>query len=123
MDYFKATLPPALFFIWTVGMGEMTPETWRTLVGTAAEWLFLGAGRYMLTVKGVSGGEKALPSSFAMSAAAFGRAKSVIYLQVSPPLARRAATHERPSSAPCHGHGRLLVVNEDPCCACFLASG
>jgi hypothetical protein len=39
----------------------------------------------MLTVKGTSGGEKALPSSFAMSAAAFGKSKRVLYLQGSEP--------------------------------------
>ena len=47
----------------------------RTKVGTTAEWLFLASGHTMLTVKGLVGGEKALPSSFAMSAAAFGRTK------------------------------------------------
>lgn len=39
----------------------------------------------MLTVKGTAGGEKALPSSFAMSAAAFGRSQRVLYLQGSEP--------------------------------------
>jgi len=32
----------------------------------------MGQGQTMLTVKGTKGGERALPSSFAMSAAGFG---------------------------------------------------
>ena len=37
----------------------------------------------MLTVKGVVGGEKAMPSSFALSAAAFGETPEVGYLRSS----------------------------------------
>ncbi len=37
----------------------------------------MAQGRRMLTVKGLKGGEKALPSSYSMSAAAFGRASEV----------------------------------------------
>lgn len=47
---------------------------WGQIVGTVADWLFMSQGRTMLTVKGTKGGERALPSSFAMSAAGFGRA-------------------------------------------------
>jgi len=80
VDYFAKTLPPAMFFLWTYPMKEMKLEDWQGLVGTTAEWVFLGQGRDMLTVKGLKGGEKALLSSFAVSAAAFGRAASLQYL-------------------------------------------
>lgn len=45
-------------------------------VGTAVEWVFLSQGRRMLTAKGIDGGKDAMPSSFAMSAAAFGQVKA-----------------------------------------------
>jgi len=83
VDYFKATLPPAHFFIWTYPMKDMKKDDWQALVGTTAEWLFMSQGRRMLTVKGLGGGEKALPSSFALSAAAFGRTSELLYLQSS----------------------------------------
>jgi len=41
VDYFSAALPPAMFFTWTFQMPLMKPESWRELVGTTAEWLFL----------------------------------------------------------------------------------
>ena len=50
-----------------------------------AEWLLMGQGHTMLTVKGIRGGERALPSSFAMSAAAFGRTGLVSFLKSSAP--------------------------------------
>ena len=53
-------------------MEAMTDGDWRGLAGTTAEWLFLGRGRRLYSAKGVRGGERARPSSFSMSAAAFG---------------------------------------------------
>ncbi len=47
------------------------------IAGTSAEWLFMSEGRRMLTVKGVRGGENAPVSSFAISAAGFGRTPEV----------------------------------------------
>jgi len=64
-------------------MKDMKKDDWQALVGTTAEWLFMSQGRRMLTVKGLGGGEKALPSSFALSAAAFGRTSELLYLQSS----------------------------------------
>jgi hypothetical protein len=83
VDYFAKSLPPAMFFLWTYPMKKMTTENWQGLVGTTAEWTFLSQGRHMLTVKGLKGGERALPSSFAISAAAYGRAASVKFLEGS----------------------------------------
>lgn len=45
VDYFSAALPPAMFFTWTFQMPLMKPESWRELVGTTAEWLFLSQVR------------------------------------------------------------------------------
>jgi hypothetical protein len=49
-------------------------------VATTAEWLCLGQAAHILTVKGLNGGEKLRPSSFATSAAAFGRSREVSQL-------------------------------------------
>ena len=83
VDYFTHEIPPAHFWIWTTPMNQMTEKNWQRLSGTTAEWLFMSQGRTMLTVKGLKGGERALPSSFAMSAAAFGEAKLVKFLRSS----------------------------------------
>jgi len=83
VDYFSEDLEPSMFFDWTEPMHEVREETWQRLAGTTAEWLFLAQGRTMLTVKGTRGGERALPSSFALSAAAFGRSDNVRYLRES----------------------------------------
>lgn len=83
VDYFSAKLPPAHFFVWTYGLDRMKPTDWRTLAGTTAEWLCMSSGREMFTVKGLKGGERALPSSFALSAAAFGKAMNMWFLQGS----------------------------------------
>ena len=80
IDYFTSSLPPAHFMLWTLHNNELTTDIWQRLVGTTAEWLFLSEGSRMLTIKGLKGGEKALPSSFAVSAAAFGRTSEVDYL-------------------------------------------
>ena len=80
VDFFASSLPPAHFLTWTLHAKEVSEAQWQSLVGTTAEWLFLSEGRRMLTIKGLRGGEKALPSSFAVSAAAFGRAAAVEYL-------------------------------------------
>jgi hypothetical protein len=50
------------------------------LAGTTAEWLFLSQGRRMLSVKGLEGGERAMASSFALSAAAFGHTQDLMFL-------------------------------------------
>ena len=83
VDYFTHEIPPAHFWIWTTPVNQMTEKNWQRLSGTTAEWLFMSQGRTMLTVKGLKGGERALPSSFAMSAAAFGEVKFVKFLRSS----------------------------------------
>ena len=73
---------------------QSAQEDWQRILGTTAEWLFMAGGRRMLTVKGLMGGERALPSSFAMSAAAFGRTPEVRFLSKSseaPALAPKKA--------------------------------
>lgn len=85
VDYFTQDIPPAHFWIWTTPMNQMTEENWQRLSGTTAEWLFMAQGHTMLTVKGLKGGERALPSSFAMSSAAFGQTKRVKFLRSSKP--------------------------------------
>ena len=91
VDFFGPKLPPAHFFVWTKPVAAMDPADWQKLVGTSAEWALLSQGRRMLTVKGLHGGDEAMPSSFALSAAAFG--------QVPLPL-RPPPPHARPSLAP-----------------------
>jgi hypothetical protein len=83
VDYFKGALPPAHWQVWTFTMPEMKKEAWQQLAGTTAEWLFMAGGDRMLTVRGIKGGEHNSPSSFAASAAAFGLAREMLYLQRS----------------------------------------
>uniref|UniRef100_A0A7S2SWN8 Uncharacterized protein n=1 Tax=Rhizochromulina marina TaxID=1034831 RepID=A0A7S2SWN8_9STRA len=75
---------PAHFFLWTPGDAHAPPPVdWPALTSTVAEWLLMAQGEEMLTVKGLEGGRGALVSSFAGSAAAFGRTKSVSLLRKS----------------------------------------
>jgi len=83
VSYFDASLPPAHFQLWNKNMDEVSPRDWQALVGTTVEWLFLGSARRMLTIKGLKGGERARPSSFALSAAAFGRTEWVTALMAA----------------------------------------
>jgi hypothetical protein len=94
VDYFAASLPPAHYMAWTRQMDDMVEEDWRGLTGTTAEWLFLGRGHRMYTAKGVRGGERARPSSFSMSAAAFGGTPLVTQLVTAqqPTTEKGAAT-------------------------------
>lgn len=107
VDYLSPALPPVHYWTWTYAMNKMTEvspppqhpsfatgasnnaaccrdclskDDWQRLVGTTAEWLFLTQGRHMLMVKGLKGGERARPSSFSMSAAAFGLTTDVMIL-------------------------------------------
>jgi hypothetical protein len=77
VDYFDASLPPAHWVLWTLPLSNMTQADWEIIVGTTAEWLFLGSGQTMLMVRGLGGGEEGPPSSFAISAAGFGRIPDV----------------------------------------------
>ena len=56
---------------------------WAHLAGSTADWLMLSQGKAMLAVKGTRGGDGAPPSTYSMSAAAFGRVADVQLLRRS----------------------------------------
>jgi hypothetical protein len=64
----------------------LSQEHWQQLAGTTADWLLMSQGRRLLSVKGTKGGERAMPSSFAISAAAYGRTAAVLFLEGSASL-------------------------------------
>jgi len=83
VDYFSKDLPPSHFHDWTDEQGKgTTNEAWNRLVGTTAEWLLLSSSRSMLQVKGF-GGQNAVPSSFAQTAAVYGGTSLIKYFQGS----------------------------------------
>jgi hypothetical protein len=80
VDHFSEDLPAAHFLDWVQPSEQVRSEEWRRLAGTAAEWIMLSQGKRMLTAKGVKGGSRLRPSSFALSAAAFGATPEVSQL-------------------------------------------
>ena len=86
VDYLN-DITPSNYFLWTSGYKDpLTSEQWTTLAATSMEWMLLSRGSSVLGVKGVSGGERTMMSSFALSAAAFGPAQGLEMLQQALPM-------------------------------------
>jgi len=65
-------------------MGIIFQEHLLQLAGTTTEWLFMAQGKMMLMIRGLKGGQGyAHPSSFSLSAAAYGGTSEVLYLMES----------------------------------------
>ena len=84
VDYLK-DITPSNYFLWTSAFKDpLTSEQWTSLAATSMEWVLLSrSAGVVLGVKGVKGGEPALMSSFALSAAAFGPARGLEMLAES----------------------------------------
>lgn len=77
VDFFSPELAPSHWHDWS-DSDQADERMWDRLVGTTAEWLMLARGEAVLMERGLRGGERAIaPSSFAYTAAIFGRAKAI----------------------------------------------
>ena len=80
---FIRELEPAMYFLWTIGYSALSSSESRQLADTTVDFLLMSKASTMIVVKGITGGQRAMLSSFSLSAAMFGTIRKLTQLSGS----------------------------------------